>query len=191
MTLFSKTRVEPALAMSTSATFWQQSSSLLLSAQVGVHKFPSSTNQLMLSIGAMNVYLYAFMTLLTSSILLYMPSHSWADQSSTYDEVLKGKQCATHPNLQTLSCEYKVGADLHLSIDGIGQEDTGVTFMKSNAEGDFYATYGILHGCFVVKRGPKSHTEAPGGPGSMSDYAFISPRSGKVYRSWSECKSEM
>lgn len=142
----------------------------------------------MLSIGAMNVYLYAFMTLLTSSILLYMPSHSWADQSSTYDEVLKGKQCAAHSNSQTLSCQYRVGADLHLSIDGIGQEDTGVTFMRSNAEGDFYATYGILHGCVVVKRGNKRYSPEPVGPDPMSDYAFISPRNGKVYRSWPQCK---
>ena len=144
----------------------------------------------MLSIGAMNRYMPASITVLSSVILLCIPNISWAIDS-TYDEVLKGKQCATHPDLQALSCEYKVGADLHISIDGVGQEDTGVTFVKSSADGDFYATYGILHGCFVVKRGPKSHTEAPGGPGSMSDYAFISPRSGKVYRSWSECKSAM
>ncbi len=128
-------------------------------------------------------------TIMVSSILSSaFPNDAWA-VSSTYDEVLKGKQCASHPDPQKLSCEYKVGADLHLSIDGIGQEDTGVTFVKSNADGDFYATYGILHGCVIVKRGPKSYSEAPGGPGSMSDYAFISPRNGKVYRSWSECRS--
>ena len=89
-------------------------------------------------------------------MLLCMPHHSWAI-ASTYDEVLKAKQCGQQRYSQTLSCEYKVGADLHISIDGIGQEDTGVTFVKSNAEGDFYATYGILHGCVVVKRGPKSY----------------------------------
>lgn len=144
----------------------------------------------MLFIGAVNCYLHASITVLSSVILLCMPKISWAI-NSTYDEVLKGKQCAAHSNSQTLSCQYRVGADLHLSIDGIGQEDTGVTFVKSNADGDFYATYGVLHGCVVVKRGPKSYTEAPGGPGSMSDYAFISPRNGKVYRSWPECKSAL
>lgn len=151
-------------------------------------KAPSPPKQNMLFMGAMDCYLRASMTLLTSGILLCLPNHSWAT-GSTYDEVLKGKQCAQHPNLQTLSCEYKVGADLHISIDGIGQEDTGVTFVKSNADGDFYATYGILHGCVVVKRGPKSYLEGKSDLGSMSDYAFISPRNGKVYRSWPQCKS--
>lgn len=128
-------------------------------------------------------------TLLASSILSStLPNDAWAG-TSTYDEVLKGRQCAAHPGLQPLNCEYKVGADLHLSIDGIGQEDTGVTFMRSNAEGDFYATYGILHGCVVVKRGNKRYSPEPVGPDPMSDYAFISPRNGKVYRSWPQCKS--
>ena len=144
----------------------------------------------MLSIGSMNCYLYASITLLSSSIMLWTPNHLWA-VASTYDEVLKGKQCSQIGDRQTLSCRFKVGMDLHISIDGIGQEDTGVTFMKSDFDGDYYATHGVLHGCVIVKRGPKSYSEESDGPGSRFDYAFISPRNGKVYRSWPECKSAM
>ncbi len=108
--------------------------------------------------------------------------------STTYDEAIDGKSCK-ETSSQFLSCEYKIGEDLHISIDGIGQPDTGITFMKSDSEGDFYATYGILHGCIIVKRGPESINE--NNPGSMLDYAFISPLNGKVYKDWGNCQNGM
>jgi hypothetical protein len=110
-------------------------------------------------------------------------------QSSTYEAVLKGKSCKLQSNGQTLSCDYKVGTDLHVSIDGIGDPDTGITIFRSDFDGDFYVTYGTLHGCLIVKRGPKSYSDKLSEPGGMLDYAFISPRNGKVYTTWRECRS--
>jgi hypothetical protein len=113
-----------------------------------------------------------------------------SDEKSTYHLVLSGKTCKTWH--QTSSCEYSVGTGLKFSIDGIGQPDTGITFMKSSFDGDFYATYELLHGCIVIKRGPKGvESGAIDGPGSFNDYAFVSPRSGNVYKSWQQCKTAL
>jgi hypothetical protein len=115
------------------------------------------------------------------------PILSIAGEVSTYEIVLSGKACKAYPN-QEISCDYKVGNDLRFTMDGIGGEWTAITFMKSDYDGDFYATYGIGHGCVIVKRGKKNwKNEACGGPGSPFDYAFISPQNGEVYRDWGEC----
>jgi hypothetical protein len=116
------------------------------------------------------------------------PISSLGKELSTYDIVLSGKACKEYPN-QEISCDFKVGNDLHFILEGIGGEWTGITFMKSDNEGDFYATYGLGHGCVVVKRGKKNWKNAGcGGPGSAFDYAFISSRNGKVYQDWESCK---
>lgn len=107
---------------------------------------------------------------------------------STYEIVLAGKTCKDRSVVQYISCEYKVGKGLHFSIDAIGQPDTGITFVKCSMDGDFYATYGLKHGCIIVKRGPKGITSKDFyGPGTPFDYAFVSPKNGKVYRTWQEC----
>ena len=100
---------------------------------------------------------------------------------STYDLTLKGKQCKEGLN-QQLDCDYKIGDDFHLSIGGVGQSDAGVTFIKSNLNGKYYGTFGILHGCVIVKTGTKNTTKNP------FDFAFVSPINGKVYKDWESCK---
>lgn len=99
----------------------------------------------------------------------------------TYEVTVKGKKCFEKQN-QQIECEYKIGKDLHVTISGIGQNDTGITFMKSNYDGDYYATYGLLHSCIIVKPGMKIE--------KFMDYAFISPRTGKVFKTWQLCKNE-
>ena len=99
----------------------------------------------------------------------------------TYEIAVKGKKCAEKQN-QQIECEYKIGNDLHITISGIGQADTGITFVKSNFDGDYYATYGLLHLCIIVKPGMKIE--------NFIDYAFISPRTGKVFKTWQSCQNE-
>ena len=99
----------------------------------------------------------------------------------TYESVLKGKQCKETSG-QSIECDYRVGKTLHVVIAGIGQPDASITFMKSDFNGDYYASIGVLHGCVIVKRGPV---------GGMFDFAFISPHNGKVYKGWQECQSGM
>lgn len=103
---------------------------------------------------------------------------------SAYDQTLKGKKCKVDSQ-QQLGCEYKVGNDLEFSIDGIGTPSTGITFIRANYyTGDYYAKYGLLHGCVVVTHGKKYL-------GFMRDFSFISPKNGKVYKTWEACKQGM
>jgi hypothetical protein len=102
---------------------------------------------------------------------------------SAYDESLKGKVCKEREN-QILDCDYKIGKDLHISISGVGQSDAGVAFLKSNADGDYYGTFGVLHGCVIVQTGEKLWTLKDF---EEANYAFISPRTGKVYQNWERC----
>jgi len=109
---------------------------------------------------------------------------------STYQLVLAGKSCTENSRTQQIDCDYRVGTGLYISIPGIGSPDTGVTFMRSSFDGDFYATYGLQHGCVVIKRGSRGITsDALDGPGTGFDFAFISPKNGKVYSTWQECQS--
>jgi hypothetical protein len=119
--------------------------------------------------------------------LIPLPPSLFAGETSTYDTVLAGKACGPS-GTQEVRCTYRVGNDLHFTVDGIGGLWTDITFIKSSYEGDFYATYGLGHGCVVVKRG-KSNWENPGcgGPGSAFDYAFVSSKTGDVYRDWQDC----
>jgi hypothetical protein len=109
---------------------------------------------------------------------------------SSYDFVLAGKKCETGTWDQTLSCEYTVGTGLKFAIAGIGQPDTAVSFEKSSSDGDFYASFGLLHGCVIVQRGRKGvEQDDPMEPGGVADYAFASPKNGKVSKRWDQCRA--
>ena len=120
--------------------------------------------------------------LLLVAIALFRSGQALAG-ATTYDLTVNGKTCQ-ESSLQSIECSYKVGESLLISIPGLGAPDTAVTFMKSDFDGDFYASFGVKHGCVIVKPGKKTLT-----PGYIPNYAFISPRSGKVYKDWQECQS--
>lgn len=119
--------------------------------------------------------------LILLTVLVWLTALSANAETSVYELTLKGKQCQ-ETSSQALGCEYRIGKTLHISIDGIGQTDTGITFMKSDYDGDFYASVGVLHGCVIVKRNPKLSDRQ-----NAFDFAFVSPRTGKVYRTWQAC----
>lgn len=104
-------------------------------------------------------------------------------EPSTYELTVKGKTCQ-ESFAQSIECDYKIGNSLHISIAGIGRPDTGVTFMRSDFYGEFYASFGVVHGCVIVKPGKRSHAL-----GDLPTFALISPNNGKVYRAWEECQS--
>ena len=98
---------------------------------------------------------------------------------STYDTVVAGKKCQEDKS-QNLSCSYRVGKSLFIEIAGIGLPDTNIAFLKSDYDGDYYGNYGVLHGCIII------HSTK-----NLFDMAFVSPRNGKIYITWQECKSGM
>src|SRR3989338_9953619 len=117
-------------------------------------------------------------------LLVVAATNSWSAQS-TYELVVAGKSCEASETTQNIDCDYKVGKGLHFGVAGIGLPDAGVTVYSSSFDGDFYITYGLLHGCVIVKRGPDSISSGViDGPGSMLDFAFVSPRNGKIYETW-------
>ena len=104
-----------------------------------------------------------------------------------YEMTMKGKKCTTSEK-QQIDCEYRVGKDFWLTISGIGMPDTAITFMSSSFEGDFYGTVGVMHGCVIVKPG-KIVLDLAAKNGVDPGFAFISPKNGKVYRTWQECEA--
>jgi len=120
-------------------------------------------------------------SVLGSLILVAAAAQPARQQPSTYDVVVAGMQCKQN-SMESLECDYRVGRSLHVNIAGVGDKDASITFLSASFEGDYYASVGVLHGCVIVKPG-----EERDGPG-MLDFAFISPRSGKVYADWEACQ---
>ena len=98
---------------------------------------------------------------------------------------LAGKEC-TESDRQQIDCTYSVGKDLEFIIAGIGESDTAITFMRSSFDGDYYGSVGVMHGCVIVKPGKKT---LDNDSTKLFQYVFVSPRNGKVYSSWQECKT--
>ena len=98
------------------------------------------------------------------------------------------KQSSLDSSESQLDCVYRVGRDLEFVIAGVGGSDAGITVTKTSGySGDYYATFGVMHGCVIVKPGSAT-IRAEMTSGVHSDMAFVSPKTGKVYTSWPECK---
>jgi hypothetical protein len=102
-----------------------------------------------------------------------------------YLKTLAGKICSDAMN-QKIECTYTVGNDLKFVIGPIGDEYNSVTFLRSFFDGDYYATFGILHGCVIIKPGKKTIESDDYMFGQL---AFVSPKNGKVYSDWAECRN--
>lgn len=112
-------------------------------------------------------------------------SASAVEAQTAFEATIKGARC-TQNSQGTRLCRFDVGADLIVSITAVGEPDAGISFLRSNIEGDFFARTAMQHHCVIVSAGVKAPTAAkvPGG-----DLAFISPRTGRVYRTWQECET--
>lgn len=101
----------------------------------------------------------------------------------TYDRVMAGKECKVN-SAQKTTCRYKVEESLDLIISGIGTPDTMVVFLKSDIDGDFYASYSMKYKCVFVKSGMKEK-----GARRSPFTAFISLKNGEVYSDRVKCKT--
>ena len=101
---------------------------------------------------------------------------------SPFDATVTGAVC-TPASDGVLSCHYKIGKGLELSIAAVGQSDAGIGFLRSNIDSDYYARFGVQHGCVIVMYGKRGLDQA-----KAVDFAFVSPRTGRVYKQWSACK---
>ncbi len=125
---------------------------------------------------------------LTLALLIFVPSAITAQpEQSVANTVAGAMSCKQQRNSSQMDCSYKIGVGLHFEIAGVGQPDAGVTFYKVDWDSDFYATFGMQHGCVVVKQGKRRLERLPPGDARGMDMAFVSPKNGKVYASWPEC----
>jgi len=104
-----------------------------------------------------------------------------AAEATTYDVVVAGMKCAQDANT-SMECEYQVGTSLNFSVVGVGDRDAAITFFSASFDGDYYASVAVQHGCVIVKPGKLAK-------GPAMDFAFVSPRNGKVYKDWVSCAS--
>lgn len=113
-----------------------------------------------------------------------------AEDTPTYDLVVAGMTCKQSPlsNERQLDCYYRIGRGLAFTIAGVGQLDAAITVEKAEGfDSDYYFTFGMMHGCVVIKPGQKTN-DAALKAGKLPDMAFVSPKTGKVYRTWKECQ---
>jgi len=108
------------------------------------------------------------------SFLVLWVSPAWGNE--TYEKTIAGKSCD-----QRIDCTYKIGKDLEIEILVIGSPWSAITFSKSSINGDYYAQFGMQHFCVIIK--PRNWE-------LDSNIAFISPRTGKVYKDWVKCKAD-
>jgi len=101
---------------------------------------------------------------------------------STFEATVRGASCKQNPN-GAMNCVYQIGRDLEFSITDAGATDVGISFIRSNIAGDYYARFGPQHGCVIVAQGQAIASSAP------PEFAFVSPRNGRVYRAWPECQA--
>jgi hypothetical protein len=111
-----------------------------------------------------------------------MPMSTVASQA--FDLTVRGSSCKQNSQ-GSLLCSYVIGKDLEISITAAGEEEVGISFLRSNIAGDYYGRFGTMHGCVIVAEGVASAQRSKG----PSDFAFISPKNGRVYRTWQECKA--
>ncbi len=99
-------------------------------------------------------------------------------ENRTYSAIVAGKDCEEH-SAGDMDCTYRVGRDLEIWINGIGQADTEISFVNSRADGDYFGLYDLRRRCLVVK---------PGRDSRHHDVAYISPANGRPYTSVRDCE---
>ena len=119
----------------------------------------------------------------TSACLIFLGllgSQSQASEIAKADKSLleiinNSKNCQIITSAK--SCTYQVGDYFKVAIAAIGTAATGVHFEKSDRDMPVYASFGTSHGCIIVNKF------------ETSEFVFISPKNGMIYKSWQDCGS--
>jgi len=109
-------------------------------------------------------------------------------QKTTYEVVLEGKSCRA-VSTQSIECRYTAGKDLQFTIARIRETEASLSLLHSDRQGDFYADVGVYAGCIRVTRGAASDANAfTIVQEGVTDVAFVSIRTGTVYRNAEDCQ---
>jgi hypothetical protein len=121
------------------------------------------------------------LTALILSVVVWPGVAADFPQQRFLDLVAAGRTCEPVPN-NGFWCTYKVGGKLTITIKDVGGSDTSVGFRYSNVAEKYYAVW--YFDCVAVVPG-NAHP-----PGYAKSYnAFISPKTGNIYSTSSECRS--
>jgi hypothetical protein len=119
-------------------------------------------------------------------ILLLATGTAFAQQSlqdRLVQRAIEGTKCEAIPN-NGRYCTYKFGKVLEIGIKDVGGTDTVVGFHNSNINNELYAV--LYFGCVAIVPGhahPKNYD---------LDYGVsISPKTGNIYRTSSECRASL
>lgn len=125
-------------------------------------------------------------TLTTTLALLLATGTAFAQQSlqdRLVQRAIEGTKCEEIPN-NGRYCTYKFEKVLEISIKDVGGSDTAIGFHNSNINNELYAV--LYFGCVAIVPG-HAHPNNYG-----LDYGvFISPKTGNIYRTSSECRASL
>jgi hypothetical protein len=129
------------------------------------------------------------LTLLLVASAVACRNHSNTAHASTdvYGLVTSGMRCsqggAGAATANQMVCQYSVGDGLQFSIISVGADDAGIEFDRVLPNSPYRAAMSMKHGCVIVE--PRTEKNAT----SLPQFAFVSPRTGKVYHTWQDCAS--
>lgn len=108
-----------------------------------------------------------------------------SSSNDIYTLITNGMRCnqggASTSTETQMVCDYSVGDGLQFRIVAVGAADAGIEFEKVSPDSPYRAAMSIKHGCAIVE--PRSEKSAAPVP----QFAFVSPRTGKVYHTWQDC----
>jgi hypothetical protein len=124
--------------------------------------------------------------LTTIVALLLAAGSAFAQQSlenRLFQRAIEAVKCEEIPN-NGRYCTYSFGKVLQIGIKDVGGSDTVVGFHNSNINNELYAV--LYFGCVAIVPGnahPRNYDR---------DYGvFISPKTGNIYRTPSECQASL
>ena len=125
-----------------------------------------------------------FMLALTS-LACHKNADATSSSSDIYSLVTNGMRCnqggaSTSAETQMV-CEYSVGDGLQFRIVAVGAPDAGIEFEKVLPNSPFRAAVSLRHSCVIVEPTSDNNTSR------LPQFAFVSPRTGKVYHTWQDC----
>ncbi len=110
-------------------------------------------------------------------------------RETTFDVVEKARVCTPSHVLgdaREVDCDFRVGRSFRFSIAGVGSRGGYIAFKKSDIDGDYYGTVGLVVSCVTVRPGSAT---VKGEPWRVADWAFVSSVDGRVYHNWPACQA--
>jgi len=123
-------------------------------------------------------------TLISLALMLAaVPAQAEGRADRLLKRAVAATSCEQVPN-NGRRCNYKFGDILEFSVKDVGGTDTVISFTMSNSKNELYAV--MYFGCVAVVPGSASREDH-----DLSHNVFISPVTGKVYKTSSQCRASL